>query len=356
MSPSDVSQVHSLAQLGWRPFHSQQLTLQDLEAAYPARVSSVRRNGLAVLSEHGAAMVPVPPRIAELARLPITVGDWVLVELDAPRVQRVITPYSVVTRPAAGSEPRMQAIAANLDTLFVVTSCNADFNLSRLERYLAVAIEAQVEPVIVLTKVDLCDDADAFVDEARSLSTHAVVAVNATQPASLAGLSPWLQRGQTVAFVGSSGVGKSTLVNTLIGHASQSTSGIREDDSRGRHTTTSREMFALEGGAWVIDTPGMRELKVGSIESGLRAVFDNIATLASQCHFRDCRHEAETGCAVLAAVADGRIDARRFANYRKLQREAAHAAMTPHERRERDRQFGRMTSSALRALYKKRRE
>jgi ribosome biogenesis GTPase / thiamine phosphate phosphatase len=347
----------SLAQLGWRPFHSQQLTLENLETAYPARVSNVHRSGLIVLSEHGTATVSVPPRIAEQAQLPITVGDWVLVEADAPRVQRVVAPYSVVTRPAAGSEHRLQAIAANLDTLFVVTSCNADFNLSRLERYLAVALDAQVEPVIVLTKMDLCEDVDALVDQARSLSAStAVVAVNSTRPDSAQGLNPWLQRGQTLAFAGSSGVGKSTLVNTLLGHASQVTSGIREDDSRGRHTTTSREMFVLEGGAWVIDTPGMRELKIGSIESGLRAVFDNIETLAAQCRFRDCRHETEIGCAVLAAIADGRLDARRFANYRKLQREAAHAAMTPYERRERDRQFGRIASSALRALYKKRNE
>lgn len=283
----------------------------------------------------------------QLAR-PITVGDWVLIENEAPRVQRVLTAHGVITRVAAGTAHRLQAIAANLDTLFVVTSCNHDFNRSRLERYLAAAYEARVEPVVVLTKADLCQEVEALIDQARSLAnTLQVVAVNATEPAAATSLDPWLQPGQTVAFVGSSGVGKSTLVNTLLGHTSQATAGIREDDSRGRHTTTAREMFALASGAWVIDTPGMRELKVGVVDSGLRTVFDNIESLATQCHFRDCRHEAEAGCAVLAAIAAGQLDPRRLTSYRKLQREAAHASMSIAERRERDRRFGRMTSSAM---------
>ena len=364
---------HSLLQLGWRPFHSQQLSLEELEPAHPARVSSVHRSGLIVLSEDGSRSVTIPPRAIEQLDRPVTVGDWVLVENEAPRVQRALTAYGVITRVAAGTEHRLQAIAANLDTLFVVTSCTKrqdsrfaqpsgcpqgeahgraerhhDFNRSRLERYLAVAYEARVEPVIVLTKADLCQQVDDLVDQARSLAnTLQVVAVNATEPAAATSLDPWLQSGQTVAFVGSSGVGKSTLVNTLLGHASQATSDIREDDSRGRHTTTAREMFALASGAWVIDTPGMRELKVGAVDSGLRTVFDNIEALAAQCHFRDCRHESEAGCAVLAAIAAGQLDPRRLASYRKLQREAAHASMSTADRRERDRRFGRMAASAM---------
>lgn len=339
---------HSLLQLGWRPFHSQQLSLEELESAHPARVSSVHRSGLTVLSERGSQSVTIPPRVLDQVERPVTVGDWVLIENESPRVQRVIAAYGVITRIAAGTEHRLQAIAANLDTLFVVTSCNHDFNRSRLERYLAVAYEARVEPVVVLTKADLCDHVDDLIDQARSLTnTLQVVAVNATAPDTATSLDPWLQSGQTVAFVGSSGVGKSTLVNTLLGHASQATAGIREDDSRGRHTTTAREMFALASGAWVIDTPGMRELKVGAVESGLRTVFDNIEALATQCHFRDCRHESESGCAVLAAIAAGQLDPRRLASYHKLQREAALSTMTTAARRERDRRFGRMVSTAL---------
>jgi ribosome biogenesis GTPase / thiamine phosphate phosphatase len=347
----------SLLQLGWRPFHSQQLSLAELEIAYPARVSSVQRSGLIVGSERGTHSVSLSARLSTEIDRPVTVGDWLLIEADAPRVLRVLTPYSVITRFAAGTGQRLQAIAANLDTLFVVTSCNADFNPSRLERYLAVAHEAGVEPVAVLTKSDLCEEVDAFADQARSLSgSLQVVVVNATTPEVATSLDPWLRAGQTVAFVGSSGVGKSTLVNSLIGHAAQSTGGIREADARGRHTTTAREMFALAGGAWVIDTPGMRELKIGAIDSGLHAVFDNIETLAAQCHFRDCRHESETGCAVLAAIEAGDLDPRRLASYHKLQREAAHAIMTVRDRRERDRQFGRMQASATRIKRKARNE
>ncbi|HEY0684213.1 MAG TPA: ribosome small subunit-dependent GTPase A [Steroidobacter sp.] len=350
------SSAFSLARLGWRPFHSQQLTLQDLDTAHPARVSSVHRSGLIVISEQGSTTVTIPPRLLESRELPITVGDWVLIEHAAPRVQRVLAPYSVIKRQAAGTDHRVQTIAANLDTLFVVTSCNDDFNLSRLERYLALAYEAQVEPVIVITKADLCADPDAYIDQTNTLGTNEItIAVNTMDTTVATTLAPWLQPGQTVAFVGSSGVGKSTLVNTLIGQSHQATSGIREDDSKGRHTTTSREMFPLEGGAWIIDTPGMRELKIGAIGSGLRTVFDNVESLAGQCHFRDCRHESEAGCAVLAAIAAGNLDPRRLASYRKLQREAALAEMSTRERRARDKQFGRITASALKIKEKRKR-
>jgi ribosome biogenesis GTPase len=174
----------------------------------------------------------------------------------------------------------------------------------------------------------------------------AVVAVNALDVACATALAPWLQAGQTVAFVGSSGVGKSTLVNALAGE-SRATAGIRED-GKGRHTTTAREMFGLATGAWVIDTPGMRELKVGAVQAGLSTVFGNIESLAALCRIRDCRHEKEAGCRVLAAVESGQLDERRLASYRKLQREAAHATMTAHERHARDRKFGRLVQSALR--------
>lgn len=343
------SSTFSLARLGWRPFHSQQLTLQDLESAHPARVTSVHRSGLVVLSEQGSATVTVPPRVLDALEFPITVGDWVLVEHDAPRVTRIISAYAAIKRQAAGTDHRLQTIAANLDTLFVVTSCNEDFNLSRLERYLALAYEARVEPVIIITKADLTDDPTSYIAQIQTLGTSTtaitIAATDATEVTTT--LAPWLRPGQTVAFVGSSGVGKSTLVNALIGQSQQETGSIREDDSKGRHTTTSREMFPLDSGAWIIDTPGMRELKIGAIGSGLRTVFDNVEALAEQCHFRDCRHESEAGCAVLAAVAAGELEPRRLANYHKLQREAAFAEMSTRERRARDRQFGRIAASAM---------
>jgi ribosome biogenesis GTPase / thiamine phosphate phosphatase len=332
----------ALDQLGWSALYSQQLSLEDLSAGYPARVSNVQRNLTTVLCERGALDVVVPPRLAS-ADAAIAVGDWLLIEHEAPRVLRVLERRSLLTRMAAGIEQRTQAIAANLDTLFIVTSCNDDFNLSRLERYFTVAKHTQVEAVVVLTKADLCADAETFVAQARSIARDvAVLALNATSHQEAAALAPWLARGQTVAFVGSSGVGKSTLVNTLLVGEVQPTSGIREHDAKGRHTTTSRQMFALPSGAWVIDTPGMRELKLGAIVAAVSAVFDDIETLARDCRFRDCRHHDDAGCALQGAVAAGRLDARRLESYRKLVREAERASQSVRERRASERRWGRM--------------
>jgi ribosome biogenesis GTPase len=345
----------SLLQLGWSALFAQQLTLEDLSSAHPARVTSVHRNGLLVLSEFGAEQVVAPAGLIVARQAPATVGDWVLVENDALRVLRVLERRSLIARMAAGLEQRRQLIAANVDTLFVVTSCNHDFNPSRLERYLAVAYEAHVEPVIVLTKIDLCADKDTFVSSARSVARRVeVIAVDATSPSTGSALQPWLSAGQTVAFVGSSGVGKSTLVNTLLGTREQATAGIREDDSRGRHTTTSRQMFALPAGAWVIDTPGMRELQVGAVESGLSVTFTDIEDLANECRFRDCDHQNVAGCAVVSAVESRVLDARRLESYLKLQRESARASRTLHEQREIERRWGRIHRTAQRQRRKDR--
>jgi ribosome biogenesis GTPase len=285
----------------------------------------------------------------------VTVGDWVLVENDAPRLLRVIERRSVIARLAAGLEIRRQLIAANVDTLFVVTSCNHDFNLSRLERYLAIALDAGIEPVVLLTKMDLCESPETLVTEARQAALQQqVLAVDATSARTAEALRPWLASGQTIAFAGSSGVGTSTLVNTLMGNAVQGTAGIREDDSRGRHTTTSREMFALPGGAWVIDTPGMRELKLGAIDQGLSATFADVEQLALDCRFRDCDHVKVAGCALLAAVAASKLDARRLASYLKLLRESARASRSVHEQREMERRWGRIHRTAQRQRRKDR--
>jgi len=332
-----------LDRLGWSACYSQQLTLEDLSAGFPARVCNVQRSQLTVLCERGSLDVVVPPRLVTSVEGSITIGDWLLVEHEAPRVLRVLERRSLIPRMAAGVEQRVQAIAANLDTLFVVASCNDDFNLSRLERYLTIARNARVETVIALTKIDLCADAESFADQARSIARSiAVLPLNATRRAAADVLAPWLARGQTVAFVGSSGVGKSTLVNTLLATPAQAIGGIREHDAKGRHTTTSRQMFALPSGAWVIDTPGMRELKLGSMEAAVSEVFDDIEALAKNCRFRDCQHRDDAGCALHLAVAEGQLDARRLSSYQKLQREAERASQSLHERRAIERRWGRM--------------
>jgi ribosome biogenesis GTPase / thiamine phosphate phosphatase len=347
----------SLHQLGWRPFYSQQLTLDHLEAGYPARVAVVQRSSLTVLTESGELSVTVPPYLRpDEARPAITVGDWVLVQHDAPQAIHLIERQSLIARVAAGSDSRPQSIAANVDTLFVVMSCNADFNLSRLERYLAVAFEARVTPVIALTKADLCADVAPLVSQAEAIARNvAVVALDATNATrSIESLQPWLAPGQTIAFVGSSGVGKSTLTNTLLGAETQETSGIRESDSKGRHTTTARFLTCTPGGVWLIDTPGMRELKIGAATTGISRTFSDIEELAAQCRFRDCSHQHDNnGCALQAAVAEGKLEARRLTSFLKLEREAARATQTRWQEHQNNRAFGRMARASQK---RKRRE
>jgi ribosome biogenesis GTPase len=356
MSSTIFLSTMSLGQLGWRPLFSRQLTIEELETLRPARVVSLQRNALDTVTELGPLRVTLPsvllqPGLAAVA----AVGDWVLIDPDTARVARVLERQSVIARLAAGDETRQQLIAANIDTIFVVTSCNEDFNVSRLERYFALAFDARIEPVVILTKADLCTDVDLYLDQLRATAPRVIaMAVDATSRDDLNVLAAWLAPGQTVAFIGSSGVGKSTLVNTLMGAGVQSTGGIREDDAKGRHTTTSRQMLMLPSSTWVIDTPGMRELKIGAVEDGVRAVFDDIEALAHACRFRDCTHESESGCAVRSAIDSGQLDERRFRSFQKLQREAANATRTLHERRERDRKFGRMAKTIMEQRKKER--
>jgi ribosome biogenesis GTPase / thiamine phosphate phosphatase len=334
------SQVFSLHQLGWRAFFFQQLTLEDLERGYPARVSGVHRDRLAVLSERGQAHVVLRAGFDDQG---VTVGDWLLIEQDGPHVLRVLERLSVIMRLAAGRVTRAQPIAANVDTLFVVTSCNAEFNASRLERYLALAFAARIEPAVLLTKADLCADPQDYARRAREVASQvSIVTLNATDAAATEALEEWLGEGRSVALVGSSGVGKSTLINTLTGEDSCVTSAIREADAKGRHTTTARQLIAMPGGAWLIDTPGMRTIRMGTAAAGVSAVFDDLEALARTCRYRDCSHEGDLGCALAAAVAAGSLEARRLTSYLKLRRETAQAARTLRERREIERRLGKL--------------
>jgi ribosome biogenesis GTPase len=213
-------------------------------------------------------------------------------------------------------------IAANIDTLFIVASCNQDFNVARLERYLVLAREVGVTPVVVLTKTDLTDTPDVFAAAARAIEPGLrVETVNGRDPASVARLASWCGKGETVALVGSSGVGKSTLVNTLRGSESIATQAIRAGDATGRHTTTVREMHRLAHGGWLLDTPGMRELQLSDAAAGIAEVFDDFLLAAQDCRFSNCAHGTEPGCVIRAAIATGALTTERFERWRKLARE-----------------------------------
>ncbi len=331
----------SLQSLGWRPFFQSQVSDFDLR---PARVLNVHRGRIDVAHEGGQESIELS---AQATAMGITVGDWVLLEHGAPQVAERLDRLGLFQRRAAGTGGSIQLIAANVDTLFIVTSANRDFNVARLERYLAIAQDAGAFPVVVVTKADTVDSVNEFVAAASGLSPGLLVeALDARSVEQAEVLKPWCADGQTIALLGSSGVGKSTLTNTLTGEHIE-TQAVREDDQRGRHTTTSRSMHRLPHGGWLIDTPGMRELQLVDVGDALDDVFSEVAALISQCRFTDCGHDTEPGCAVQAAITDGALDAQRLRRYRKLQSEDRRNSESIAERRSRDKGFGKMIKSVL---------
>lgn len=306
--------------------------------AHPARIVEQHRTGYMATDGSGPAVSVESLPEWQLPRLPseqrAAVGDWVL--LEDHRIVALLPRRSLIKRAAAGEHYRQQPIAANVDVVMVVTGLDGDFNPRRIERYLLLVRGAGVQPVVVLTKADLPGSDPARTRAALedvAAQGVPVVAVDATDPASVAALAPWLGPGVTAALVGSSGAGKSTLTNTLLGEARMKTAGVRERDSRGRHTTTWRALVPLPTGACVIDTPGMRELKPTGEEHLADGGFADIEALATRCRFRDCRHRSEPGCAVREAVETGALDPRRVGNYLKLRDEVAEAAARLAQRR-----------------------
>lgn len=258
------------------------------------------------------------------------VGDWVLLDVSQDRIDRLLPRSSLLRRAAAGEHYRTQLIAANVDTTFVVCGLDQDFNPRRIERYVMLTRSAGCTPVIVLTKRDLNPEWQACVDELAALVGEGVatLCLNARELASRSALAQWIGPGQTVALVGSSGAGKSTLTNALMGIERQKTAAVREADSRGRHTTTHRSLLVLPGGACLIDTPGMRELKLTGDEKVVSAGFADIEALAEGCRFRDCQHDREPGCAVQAALQSGALEPARWVQFQKLGDEIGQAQVS----------------------------
>ncbi|RHW42340.1 ribosome small subunit-dependent GTPase A [Neobacillus notoginsengisoli] len=257
------------------------------------------------------------------------VGDWVIlssrIEEGKGTIHGILPRFSKFSRKAAGQTAEEQIVAANIDTVFLVNSLNDDLNLRRIERYLLLAWESGANPVVILSKADLCEDVGAKVAEVEAVAIGVpIIPVSAEMNEGLDRLAPFLKPGKTVALLGSSGVGKSTLTNSLLGEKRQAVKEIREDDDKGRHTTTHRELILLPNGAVLIDTPGMRELQLWDSQDGLSGAFGDIEELAELCKFRDCRHTDEPGCAVQAAILRGDLPEDRLASYNKLQRELAY--------------------------------
>ena len=337
----------SLTSLGWSPALIRAAYDLNIENAIPVRVMAVHRDAYEAAGETFSGRIPPAVDLRDDDKP--TVGDWILIDPRTHRLRAVLPRKSLFKRRAAGTDARTQLIAANVDTLLIVTSANQDFNVARIERYLALAHEAEVSPVVLITKADLCDDPRDYAAKASALMPGLLAeAIDARDPALLNTLKPWLGAGQTLAVLGSSGVGKSTIVNTLMGESVQDTQDIREDDAKGRHTTTGRSLHKLATGAWLMDTPGMRELQIADVASGIEAVFEDVAALEASCRYSDCAHANEPDCAIRAALESGDLDADRLKRYRKLQREDRRNTEAVHEANARRRKFAKHVKQVFR--------
>ncbi len=332
--------LYELSSLGFCPFFERQLQSTDGETVIPARIAAGHRGACEVWSAAGPGRARLSGRLRrelENAASP-GVGDWVVVtEPPGPDretlIERVLSRRTVFTRGAAGREARLQVVAANVDLVFVVCGLDADFNLRRIERYLARIRASGARPAVILNKADLCDDRAGRIAETESRCAGApVYATDALHAEGIGIVRGCIRFGLTAAFVGSSGAGKSTLLNALLGEERMRTGSVRAGDGRGCHVTTHRQLVLLPGGGLLLDTPGMRELQLVDDE-GIRDVFTEIAAIADRCRYRDCRHETEPGCAVKAAVLSGELDGERLEHYRKLEREARAYELRHDERK-----------------------
>ncbi|MGH9311955.1 MAG: ribosome small subunit-dependent GTPase A [Vicinamibacterales bacterium] len=355
--------MQSIDALGWTSRLDDAFAPHRAAGLEPARVALEHTHIYRVLMPSGEGLARVVGRLRHAAasrRDYPAVGDWVGIKPTAHAgrwsIHVVLPRTSQFVRKVAGHRTEEQVVAANVDTVFLVAGLDGDFNPRRLERYLILAWESGAQPVVILNKADVTDGLEAFLNETARVA--AGVPVHATSTKTGLGfdmLSHYLTPGRTVAFLGSSGVGKSSIINRLVGQELLRTREVRESDSRGRHTTPHRELVALPGGALVIDTPGMREIQLWDVHEGLTEVFEDIQSLAAGCRFRDCGHRAEPGCAVRGAVEEGTLDAGRLGNYLKLQDEIRATEARVDERAQQEaKRYGKVMSKALKKIYKDR--
>ena len=350
---------------GWDEFFASAFAPHAAEGFEAGRVFLQHNRALMLYTATGELQAETTGRLRFHARgaedLP-AVGDWVtfrrVADEGKAKIHEILPRRSKFSRRAAGSETAEQIVAANVDTVFLVTGLDHDYNPRRVERYLIMAWESGADPVVVLNKADLIEEVEARRREMESVAPGVpVLALSAKRGEGVEQLLPYVLPGRTVALMGSSGTGKSTITNRLLGAEVQRTQEVRVADARGRHTTTHRELFVLPAGGLVLDTPGMRELQLLVSERGLRETFEEIEQTAADCRFTNCRHEGEPGCAVRAALEAGRLDAERYQNYRKMQAEMRHAATLVDQRKAQD-EKGRVKRihRDLKKVYKKRSE
>jgi len=320
--------------LGWTPFFAEHLTRLAGRDLIPARISRQDRCGYVALTEHGPLTATVSGRLQHAARSPAdfpAVGDWVAVRARPPErsatIHHLLPRRTAFSRKAPGSGTDEQILAVNMDALLLVTGLDGNFKLRRIERYLTQAWDSGADPVVVLSKSDLCPSVEDRIAEVECVAAGVpVLAVSATTGDGVTALQNYLAPGRTLALLGSSGVGKSTLVNALLGESRQATNPVRADDDRGRHTTVRREMILHPDGGVLIDTPGLRELQLWADPGEATHAFGEIESLSADCRFRDCSHVREPGCAVQQALAEGALDTARFEAYLELRKELRHLA------------------------------
>ena len=325
-----------LKELGWNSFFQEHFQLIKVPGSVPGRVISESKGSYQVNSQYGELTAKIAGKMryqAGVEQLYPAVGDWVvikpLINEEKATIHAVLPRKSKFSRKVAGERTEEQVVSANVDTVFIVSGLDGgrNFNLRRIERYLTLAWSSGATPVIVLNKVDLCPDFDVRIRDVEAIAPGiSIHPVSAKERIGLDGLRNYLARGNTVAFLGSSGVGKSALINALLGVDKQKIGEVRDDDRMGRHTTTRRELILLPSGGMVIDTPGMREIQMWACEEDLQGTFSDIEMLAKKCRFSDCSHNAESGCAVKVAIDRGDLDPARLESYRKLQNELSYLA------------------------------
>ena len=323
-SPKRSIVDHRWGCFGWSDERALEFTELAREGSFPGRILRQQHGKFQLVCPEGEMEAGVRGRLRREGTYPV-VGDWVAVSPSTGGggvIEQVLSRSSLILRKIPGRRSREQAIAANVDTIFIMMSLNRDYDLRRLERYLILAWDSGAHPVIVLSKADLCPDPAHQIAQVEEVALGIpVTALSSLTGQGLYSLDSYLEKRKTVAFLGSSGVGKSTLINRLLGEDVIPTQEIRPGDDRGRHTTTHRELFLLPSGGVLLDTPGLREIQFVDAEAGFDATFGDIEELAGQCRYRDCRHQAEPDCAVQEAVTDGRLDRDRYRNYLKIRKE-----------------------------------